>query len=99
MATLSPGGSCHRALAFLADRPAALPELKDTIAVDKAPHIRRKAWHVILSLLDHKLIVSGREEYFITEEGRDALASLRAGEDFVATKPTVRIFTRPLEVA
>lgn len=96
MPVFSASGRAHRILAQLARGPSQAAEILDGAAKTERRVERSKCWRALKALKDHGLISLRDGLYRITEDGRDALASLEAGRDYVAAvaEPSVRVFGR-----
>lgn len=84
----SPGRSGHRALKALAESPRTPDELRDIIN----PNRKGMSVSKIVSMRRDGLIWAGREEFLITDLGREALTILNGGEPYDAVRQSVRLF-------
>lgn len=80
--------SGHRALKALAESPRTMSELRDIIN----PNAPVRSIGKVVSMRADGLIWPGREEFVITDIGREALAVLDAGEAYNPVRTGVRIF-------
>ena len=83
-----PTRSGHRALSALAESPRTPDELRDIINPNRRDHSIAK----IRSLRTDGLIWAGREEFLITDLGREALVILNSGGEYDAVRQSVRVF-------
>lgn len=94
-------GKAHFALRYLASGPATVTDIAE--AMGATPRKRRVLAFILGMLRDRGLLVLPRpdaetgepEPYHLTTLGREALATLNAGEPLVLTGyvPSVRIFS------
>lgn len=89
-------GKAHFALRYLASRPATVYEIAE--AMGASPRKRRILAFVLGMLRDRGVLVNAGagEPYHLTPVGREALATLNAGEALVlpGSVPSVRVFDR-----
>jgi len=88
--TYHPNRSTHRALAALCASPMRPDDLRQAIFPGRYAYALSKC----ALMVSDGLINAGREEYLITDIGREALASLNEGEDYHPFHQTVRIFVQ-----
>lgn len=89
-------GKAHFALRYLADCPATAHEVWEAAGLSAGN--RRKLAFMLGILRDRMLLTCAGKggAYSLTDEGREALASLNAGEPLVLVDavPSVRVFGR-----
>lgn len=93
MSTYNPHGRAQTLLERLDAEDCSYVALLDALQAAEPDFPRKKAWHILGSLLTDELIGGVRQRYYMLPRGREVLMVLHGGKAFTVSAGTsVRVF-------